>query len=104
MDFDGIGYLKDFPTFAEGGDPLCGTTDPDLFFPVDQPEYSRKNIEFYTNEKDAKALCAQCPYKMQCASYALERLDLEGIWGGTTQIERRRLMRQVRRRNIARML
>lgn len=104
MDLDDVGYLEDFPSFVEGGTPLCSETDPDMFFPVDQSDNSRKFIEFYTNEREAKAICAQCPYKLECLNYALERVDVQGIWGATTQMDRRRMLRRLRSQKIARML
>lgn len=104
MNFADIGYLKDFPSFVEEGAPLCGQTDPEMFFSIDSFDGSRKNIEHYAAEREAKAICAECPYKAQCLTYALERTDLEGIWGGTTHMDRRRMLRRLRTRNIARML
>ena len=104
MDLDDVGYLQDFPSFVEGGTPLCSETDPEIFFPVDQPDSTRKVIEFYSNEREAKAICAECPYKVQCLTYALERIDVQGIWGATTQMDRRRMLRRLRTRNIAKML
>lgn len=38
----------------------------------------------------AKAVCQFCPVKDKCLEYALERPDV-GIWGGTTQAERREM-------------
>lgn len=104
MDFDSIGYLEGFPNFIDNGDPLCSQTDPDIFFPVDHSDAIISKFEYYSNEREAKAICAECPYKMECAGFALERLDLQGIWGGTTQMDRRRMMRRLRTRNIAKML
>lgn len=104
MNFEDIGYLKDFPNFADEGAPLCSEIDPELFFPLDSFEGSLKNVEHYASEREAKAICAECPYKMQCLTYALERSDIQGIWGATTQMDRRRMMRRLRTRNIAKML
>lgn len=104
MNFQDIGYLKDFPSFVDEGAPLCSEIDPEMFFPLDAFEGSLKTVEYYANEKEAKAICAQCPYKMQCLTYALERSDIQGIWGATTQMDRRRMMRRLRTRNIAKML
>jgi WhiB family redox-sensing transcriptional regulator len=42
--------------------------------------------------KVPKAICAGCPVKADCLEYALE-FDLFGIWGGTGQNERRRLIK-----------
>lgn len=40
----------------------------------------------------AKELCAGCPFRAPCLQYAL-RYNLAGIWGGTTQAERRAYQR-----------
>jgi WhiB family redox-sensing transcriptional regulator len=37
-----------------------------------------------------KKICALCTVRTQCLEYALTH-DVEGIWGGTTQRERRKL-------------
>jgi WhiB family redox-sensing transcriptional regulator len=45
---------------------------------------------FHATEKDAKAVCAACPVKEQCLEYALTNREY-GVWGGTTEAERRRI-------------
>ena len=46
------------------------------------------------NERQATRLCRGCPkgVKTACLRYALDRPELEGVWGGTTTAARR-LMR-----------
>lgn len=39
----------------------------------------------------ALAVCAQCPVAAECLAYALSVEEGGGIWGGTTEKERRRL-------------
>lgn len=41
----------------------------------------------------AKHICAACLVRRECLAYALEfdPVDLEGVWGGSTQRERRQL-------------
>lgn len=58
---------------------ICPETDPWLFFPGNGPA-----------PKAARLLCADCPVIGECLEYALEH-DLEGVWGGTTEQERRRI-------------
>ena len=56
---------------------------------------------FHTvHSSTTKAVCAACPVKELCLEFALETREAEGIWGGTTARERRRLLRQ-RRKNAA---
>lgn len=50
----------------------------------------------YANELAAKAVCVACPVRMQCLQQALDNEEL-GIWGGTTELERRAMIRQQRR-------
>lgn len=93
MNLDDIGYLKDFPSFVQGGTPLCAETDPDLFFPVEAFEGALSVKEFYYNEVEAKKICGTCPYQLECFSYALKNTDLQGIWGGTTAKDRAAIRR-----------
>lgn len=59
---------------------LCAQTDSELFF----PERGNQN-------RAAKAVCAQCPVSDECLDYALAHGESYGIWGGTTERERRAL-------------
>jgi WhiB family redox-sensing transcriptional regulator len=43
--------------------------------------------------KRAKAVCRACPVAAECLAFALKTGQNEGIWGGTTPYERRRLRR-----------
>ena len=45
-------------------------------------------------EAAARALCAGCPVRTPCLEYALDVREPHGIWGGLTQLERRRLTRR----------
>ncbi len=38
----------------------------------------------------ARAVCATCPVISECAAYALADASLHGIWGGTSERQRRR--------------
>lgn len=54
------------------------------------PEYNSK-----TAITQAKQICDTCPVKQQCLDYALDLQthgDLQGIFGGTTTRERRRML------------
>ena len=42
----------------------------------------------------AKAVCAVCTVRGECLAYALADLQLQGVWGGTTEPERRSLRGQ----------
>jgi WhiB family redox-sensing transcriptional regulator len=52
---------------------------------------------------EAKRICLACPVRKRCLAWALELGAASGIWGGTTEDERRALRRAaVRHRNRAR--
>lgn len=57
----------------------CRGEDPDLFFP-----YPGETIRI----ENAKAICRSCPVWMECLQWATEQ-RVEGVWGGTTEEERR---------------
>jgi WhiB family redox-sensing transcriptional regulator len=57
----------------------CRGEDPALFFPA-----------LGANAAKARALCSICPVRLECLAYALADVDTGGIWGGTTQQERRK--------------
>jgi WhiB family redox-sensing transcriptional regulator len=67
----------------------CRDVDPELFFPVSASGASVPQIE------EAKQVCRTCPVRAACLRWALERGENAGVWGGTTEDERRsvRLLR-----------
>jgi WhiB family redox-sensing transcriptional regulator len=64
----------------------CRGVDPDIFYPVSDEE-----------AEDAKAICAQCPVQQACLEWALTNRESDGVWGGATERERRRIIRRRRR-------
>ncbi len=66
----------------------CRDTDPDLFFPVGTTGPAIEQIE------NAKAVCRECESRQPCLEYALTTNQDSGIWGGTSEEERRKLRRQ----------
>ena len=71
----------------------CRDTDPDLFFPVGTTGPAIEQIE------NAKAVCRVCDVQKSCLDYALVTNQDSGIWGGTSEEERRALRRQWVARN-----
>ncbi len=61
----------------------CRQMDPELFFPI-----AAVGRQAARQAEAAKAVCGRCAVRADCLSYALEIMP-EGIWGGTTQDERR---------------
>lgn len=83
-----------YPMTFEGEEPPCAQTSPDAFFPEEVEDANGKVISSsYPNEAEAKAVCARCPIRIQCLLTALEGGDI-GIWGGTTENERRKIKRE----------
>ncbi len=66
----------------------CSDTDPDLFFPVGTTGPAIEQIE------TAKAVCRQCDAQGACLEFALATNQDSGIWGGTSEEERRKLRKQ----------
>ncbi len=42
----------------------------------------------------ARAICESCPVHQECLQTALADRNLYGVWGGTTEAERRRFHRR----------
>jgi WhiB family transcriptional regulator, redox-sensing transcriptional regulator len=45
-----------------------------------------------TTDADTAALCEACPVREDCLDFALTKPELVGVWGGTTQAERKWLI------------
>jgi WhiB family transcriptional regulator, redox-sensing transcriptional regulator len=68
----------------------CRDVDPEVFFPKDGPGVLA-----------AQRLCSECVVRESCLEYALENSIQHGVWGGTSERARRRIVHQ-RRRALAR--
>ncbi len=66
----------------------CRGIDAEVFYPATEDE---------ADAAPAKAICGQCPVREPCLEHALGHREREGIWGGTTERERRRIVRQRRK-------
>lgn len=63
--------------------PPCQTTDPEIWF-----GYNEEKSAYY---KTAKKFCSMCPVQTACAEYALVAGEPEGVWGGLTPNERKKM-------------
>ena len=61
----------------------CRQADPDLFFPIGSTGPALRQID------QAKRICQACPVQAPCLASALDHGLAFGIWGGTTEDERR---------------
>ena len=66
----------------------CLGSQSDVFFPIGTGAHSRSWV------LAAKAMCASCPVRSECLSYAVTTVQPDGVWGGTTPKERQKLRRE----------
>lgn len=66
----------------------CQGMNPNLFHP------NRSE-----SEQPGKAVCSLCPVQTHCLRYALNAGEKIGVWGGTSERQRRHLRRDARQRS-----
>ena len=71
-------------------DGSCNEHPPSLFFPSDG-----------VGVEVAKKICAACPSKEPCLEYALANRIDHGVWGGTSERQRRRILKARRTAALA---
>jgi WhiB family redox-sensing transcriptional regulator len=81
--------LSNYPKFNDKGPTACSQYDPDLFFP--EPD----GPNFYGLLRSAKEVCYTCPYQLECLQAAVANNE-PGVWGGTSELERRKMLRNGR--------
>lgn len=59
---------------------MCRSSDPEIFYSTEQ-----------YHETTAVSICSRCPVKSQCRTWALEKDERFGTWGGLTESQRRRV-------------
>jgi WhiB family redox-sensing transcriptional regulator len=64
----------------------CLGADPDLFYPSADDA-----------GEEAKRICMVCPVREPCLEYSITAREKQGVWGGLTEKERRRIVRQRRK-------
>ncbi len=72
-------------------DGACRGKDPELFFPVGVTGPAAKQIA------RAKRVCQGCVVRRRCLAWALDT-GQQGVWGGTTDAERRAVRRALAER------
>ncbi|MCY4163887.1 MAG: WhiB family transcriptional regulator [bacterium] len=65
----------------------CRDSDPSLFFPVGRTGMAVEQV------KAAKIVCAECVAQADCLAFALNTNQDSGVWGGTSEDERRQMRR-----------
>ncbi|MDR2985871.1 MAG: WhiB family transcriptional regulator [Nocardiopsaceae bacterium] len=64
----------------------CLSVDPELFFPLSSVGPAARQLS------RAKLVCTQCPVRAECLDFALATRQVHGVWGGTSEDERRRIL------------
>lgn len=64
----------------------CNNHPPAVFFPSDG-----------VGVEAAKKICETCPVAGPCLEYALDQRIDHGVWGGTSERQRRRILRARRK-------
>ena len=64
----------------------CKEVPPDVFFPNDG-----------MGVLVAQRICAECSVRSECLEYALANRIEQGVWGGASERERRRILRRRRK-------
>jgi len=65
----------------------CREADTDLFF---HPQNER-GLARLRRDRAAKAVCARCTVRIECADYAIRAREPYGVWGGLTEEDRERI-------------
>lgn len=67
------------------GDALCKGSDPEWWHPPRGASLAAQ-----------KAVCAECTVRAECLEYAMRTHQTVGVWGGTSERERRRIRQSAR--------
>jgi len=67
---------------------LCRGSDTLVFYPPSEDD---------SLAVEAKMICGMCAVRQPCLEFALTTREKHGVWGGLTERERRRVLRQRRR-------
>ena len=70
---------------------LCADKHPSIFFPSDG-----------VGVETARKICNECPMQQPCLEHALRNRIDHGVWGGTSERQRRRILKQRRLDALAR--
>lgn len=82
-----MGGVRTEPESRWRDDALCQKYDPEIFFPIG------RGLAVRVQEREAVAICRQCPVVSRCLQWALAGEPVMGVWGATTEDERAALIR-----------
>lgn len=73
----------------------CQGKDPDMFFGEPDADHAgRPKADWQAKLNEGKRVCFSCPVRTTCLNYALEHRIMWGLWGGVSQNDRRKLIRE----------
>jgi WhiB family redox-sensing transcriptional regulator len=78
-----MSHRRDWRAFG-----ACREEDPELFFPISSKGPAAQQIAA------AKAVCARCQVRGECLQFALDNRQDYGVWGGTSEEERKEMRSQ----------
>lgn len=92
-----------YPNFENAA---CRGLDPEIFFPKSTHEAREVNTmptlpyQYYPGKSIkpldiAKETCRRCEHLTACRDFALDNKIRYGIWGATTETDRRRLQKEL---------
>ncbi len=67
----------------------CLSVDPELFFPLSSVGPAAGQLSL------AKSVCTRCPVRTECLDFAIATRQVHGVWGGTSEDERRRILARI---------
>lgn len=70
------------------GHAACRGMEPDMFFPIGTTGPALDQIEA------SKAICSVCDVRDDCLDFALSTNQESGVWGETSEEERKRLRKR----------
>lgn len=72
----------------------CLTENPELFFPIGNTGPALAQVD------EAKKVCARCDVRRECLNWAVQSGQDHGVWGGTSEDERRAMKRRNARTKV----
>ena len=84
-----VAHLELTPTTEWQQRGLCRANDSEIFVP---PTHFEHKPEREAREAKAKAVCAGCPVRVDCLSWALAVREPYGVWGGASEGERKQML------------
>ncbi len=74
--------MSEYTEYPDLPGALCDQTDPEAFFP-----------EKGGSNRAAKAVCTACDVRLPCLEWALANHEQDGIWGGLSALQRKKLLK-----------